>query len=331
MSLGAIDDSDTTFWNGAIVGETQGHDKPRLYRVPGAQVKAGRNLIAVRVLDSGGAGGLTGPALSLRLGEEKIALDGPWKIRIGAPLGDLPALPQPLNQNTPTTLYNGMIAPLVPAQIKGAIWYQGESNAGNARQYRTLLPALIRDWRARFGEPLPFYIVQLANFMPPDELPRNDPWPHLREAQSLTDKTVPDTGLAVTTDVGEAKDIHPKNKQDVGLRLALQALKKTYGQNVRADGPTLKSAEVRGGEIALKFDNAQGLTLKGEANRVFAVAGADGQYFWAGPTIQGDTVYLSTPDVPAPVHARFGWASNPRANLYNAAGLPASPFRTDGD
>ncbi len=334
LNLGNIDDDDATYWNGNLVGETRGYGNARNYTVPRNQVKAGVSVIAIRVLDSGGGGGLRS-AMSLGpAGESKrMSLDGDWKYHLGAALKDAPPFPRDTDQNTPTALYNGMIAPLLPGQIKGVIWYQGESNADRAKQYQTLLPTLIGDWRARFGAdagaPMPFYIVQLANFMAPDEQPRDDDWPRLREAQSLTAKNVPDTGIAVITDIGEENDIHPRNKQDVGLRLALAALKNTYGQNVQADGPTLRSAEIRGGEIALTFDHADGLMLKGDAARVFAVAGADGKYFWATPTIQGNTVYLLTPDVATPVSARFAWSNNPRANLYNSAGLPASPFRTD--
>ena len=332
LGLNRVDDDDATFWNGAVVGETRGYGNVRHYVVPGALVKAGRNSIAIRVLDTGGPGGLR-ESLSLKLagGDEEVSLNGAWKLRPGAKLSEMPPLPQDTDQNTPTSLYNGMIAPLLPGQIKGAIWYQGESNAGRAAQYQKLLPALIGDWRARFGGPLPFYIVQLAGFMAPDETPRDDAWPRLREAQDLTAKKVPRSGLAVITDIGEQDDIHPKNKRDVGLRLALLALKGTYGVNVEASGPTLQSARVAGGEIVLRFDHAAGLKLQGEADRVFALAGADGQFFWAGPTIQGNSIYISTPNVPAPLYARFAWSNNPRASLYNAAGLPAAPFRTDAD
>ena len=336
LNLGQIDDDDTTYWNGKVVGQTYGYGNARNYTIPGAQVKTGVNVIAIRVLDTGGGGGLRSEMSLGAKGESTtMTLDGDWKYHLGASLAQSPPLPRETDQNTATALYNGMISPLLPGQIKGVIWYQGESNEGRAKQYQTLLPTLIRDWRARFGAatgaPMPFYIVQLANFRTPNEQPGDDKWAYLREAQSLTAKNVPDTGIAVITDIGDTGDIHPKNKQDVGLRLALQALKNTYGQNVQADGPTLKSAEVRGGAIALTFDNADGLNIKGEANRVFAVAGADGKYFWANPTLNGNVITLDSPDVAAPLTARFGWSDNPRANLYNSAGLPASPFRTDKD
>ena len=331
VSLGNVDDDDTTFWNGVQIGETRGYGNQRKYKVPGALVKAGANLIAVRVLDTGGGGGLVGPDLSLSLAgsNETLSLNGDWKIQPSASLQELPARPRETDQNSPAALYNGMIAPLLPGQIKGAIWYQGESNAGRATQYQKLLPTLIGDWRARFGAPLPFYIVQLANYMAPDETPKNDDWPRLQEAQSLTAQRVPDSGIAIINDIGQANDIHPKNKQDVGLRLALVALKQTYGEDIEASGPTLQSVKPENGALVLKFDHAQGLNLKGDADHVFAVAGADGVYQWATPTLAGDTITLQSADVPAPQNARFAWSSNPRASLYNAAGLPASLFRTD--
>ena len=334
LNLGNIDDDDTTYWNGDLIGETRGYGNARNYTVSGAQVKAGVNVIAIRVLDTGGGGGLRSEMSFGPAGESKrMTLDGDWKYRLGASLKDAPPLPRETDQNTPTALYNGMISPLLPGQIKGVIWYQGEQNADRAKQYQTLLPTLIGDWRARFGAatgaPMPFYIVQLANFMAPNDQPGDDNWAYLREAQSLTAQNVPDTGIAVISDIGEENDIHPKNKQDVGLRLALAALHQTYGENIEYSGPTLKSVKVSGGALQLTFDHADTLTLKGDQNRVFAIAGADKKFRWATPQINGNTIMLSSPDVAAPLYARFGWSNNPRASLYNGAGLPASLFRTD--
>ncbi len=334
LNLGPIDDNDTTFWNGTSIGHTERYDAVRNYTVPGAQVKAGRNVIAVRVLDTGGGGGFGGDAsaMNLQRGTDAMPLNGPWKMQVGAALKDLPATPLPPNNpNAPTVLYNGMIAPLLPGAIKGAIWYQGEANAGRAKQYQTLLPTMIRDWRAKFATPLPFYIVQLANFMAPDDTPRDDGWPRLREAQSMTARNLPNTGIAIITDIGEEGDIHPKNKQDVGLRLALAALSQTYGEKIESSGPTLASATPMNGALQLKFSHAQGLNLKGDANRVFAIAGADKKFVWATPQIEGDTVTLKSAEVPKPMYARFAWSNNPRASLYNAAGLPADSFHTDKD
>lgn len=333
LDLGSVDDSDTTFWNGAVIGATTGWNKPRNYTIPGAQVKAGRNVIAVRVLDTGGGGGLAGPALSMRSGNESVSLGGAWKIQQGSDFKSLALMPKPIeNPNAPVVLFNGKIAPLLPAQIKGVIWYQGESNSDNhteSRQYRTLLPLLVKDWRAHFGAQTPFYIVQLANFKAPDDAPSNDPWPNTREAQLQTSQRLPNTPLIVTIDLGEEKNVHYPNKQEVGARLALSAFTNTYGAQVESSGPTFREVKAINGTLQLSFDHAQGLNLKGDVNRVFAIVGNDGKFAWATPQIAGNTVTLHSPDVPEPIYARFGWSNNPRAVLFNAAGLPASPFRTD--
>lgn len=333
LNLGAIDDSDTTYWNGAPIGATNDHQKERHYTVPSAQVKAGRNVIAVRALDTGGDGGFSGPALSMKSGADTVSLDGAWKVRQGPALQSLPLMPPRLDDpNAPEVLFNGKIAPLLPGQIKGVIWYQGESNADTAEeaeQYWTLLPLLVNDWRAHFGAQTPFYIVQLANFKAPDDVPGDDPWPHTREAQLQASQRLPNTPLVVTIDLGEENNVHYRNKQETGLRLALSALNNTYGVKVESSGPSLRSAKAANGMIQLIFDHAQGLNLKGDQNRVFAVAGADRKFHWATPQIVRNVVTLRSADVPTPVYARFGWSNNPRASLYNAAGLPASPFRTD--
>jgi sialate O-acetylesterase len=333
MNLGAIDDSDTTYWNGAQIGATDDHQKARHYTVPGAQVQAGPMVIAVRVLDLGGDGGFAGPALSLESGTDTLSLDGGWKVHQGPTLQSLPLQPQRLdNPNAPVVLFNGKIAPLLPEQLKGILWYQGESNAdtsAEAKQYRTLLPLLVNDWHAHFGAQVPFYIVQLAGFKAPDDIPSDDPWPNLREAQLQTSQRLPNTWLTVVIDLGVENNVHFPNKQEAGRRLALSALRHTYGLDVEADGPTLHGVKVAKDAIQLTFDHAQGLSLKGDADHVFAVAGADRKFYWATPEISGSTVTLRSVSVPAPIYARFGWSNFPRATLYNAAGLPASPFRTD--
>jgi sialate O-acetylesterase len=227
-------------------------------------------------------------------------------------------------------LYNGMIAPLIPYGIRGAIWYQGESNAGRAYQYRTLFPTMIENWRANWGEgDFPFYFVQLANFRQRKDEPDESAWAELREAQSLT-LSLPNTGQAVTIDIGEADDIHPRNKQDVGRRLARWALAKDYGKDIVYSGPAYRSMKRVGNKIVLQFDHVGGgLIAKGDTLEGFAIAGEDRQFVWADATIEGDTVVVSSPSVEEPVAVRYGWADNPAANLYNQAGLPASPFRTD--
>jgi sialate O-acetylesterase len=250
-------------------------------------------------------------------------------------LAQRPARPEPLEkdaQNTPTVLYNGMIAPLQPYAIKGVIWYQGESNVGRAAQYRTLFPALIRDWRARWGAGVPFLFVQLANFTPALPLPAESDWAELREAQAQA-LALPRTGMAVAIDVGDGADIHPANKQDVGHRLALVARQVAYAdKSVVAAGPTFQRMSVRGNQVRLTFTNlGAGLVLKSGNSTLsgFAVAGADQQFHWAAATLVGSEVVLTCAAVPVPVAVRYDWANNPLGNLYNKDGLPAVPFRTD--
>lgn len=248
----------------------------------------------------------------------------------GAPQTSADARPNRGNPNVPTVLYNGMIAPLEPMAIKGAIWYQGESNSGRAAQYRTLLPTMIRDWRSRFtGGDFPFLIVQLASFMRPSAEPQDSQWAELREAQAFAADTVGHSAIAVTLDLGNAMDIHPKNKQEVGARLALDALALGYGQEIEYSGPVYKEMSVDGNKVTLKFDHlGGGLASTGLAG--FAIAGEDNKFHWADAKIDHDTVIVSSKQVEHPTAVRYGWANNADlANLYNKAGLPAVPFRTD--
>ncbi|MFO1524133.1 MAG: sialate O-acetylesterase [Kiritimatiellia bacterium] len=228
-------------------------------------------------------------------------------------------------------LYNGMIAPLLPYAIKGAIWYQGESNAGRGYQYRALLPAMITDWRARFGVgDFPFYIVSLANFQQPPAQPSESDWAELREAQAMTAKNLKNCGLAVAIDIGDAVDIHPKNKMEVGRRLALAALAQVHGREVEYSGPWYKGMTVEDGRIRLAFDHAAGLAAKDGRLTGFAIAGEDRKFVWADAVIDGGTVVVSAVDVPKPVAVRYAWHANPVCNLVNAAGLLcAILFRTD--
>jgi len=231
-----------------------------------------------------------------------------------------------LNQNTPTVLFNGMIAPLVPFAIRGAIWYQGESNRTRAYQYRSLFPAMIADWRAHFGRgDFPFYFVQIAPYGYRGDTGQAA---ELREAQAMA-QSVRNTGMAVTMDIGNPKDIHPANKQDVGRRLALCALGQTYGEGVEWRGPTLRSTEVAGSTIRLNFDHAAGLTAGGGQPTCFTIAGKDQVFHPAVAVIEGEAVLVRSPAVGEPVAVRFAWGAADQPNLRNAAGLPASSFRTD--
>lgn len=337
LSLGPIDDIDTTWVNGVRVGSQSVWNEPRTYKIPAQILQAGRNVVAIRVLDTGGGGGLVGQADQLQLepsGGQVVSLAGPWRYRVSAALAETKPAPQRLdnNPNATTVLYNGMLAPLLPFAVKGAIWYQGESNAGRPAQYRTLLPTMIRDWRTRFGVgDFPFLVVQLANFMGVQQQPVEPGWAELREAQLLTALNDPHCGLAVTIDIGEANDIHPKNKQDVGARLALAARGIAYDQPVEYSGPEFKSIAVSGGTARLRFEHLGGglVARGGEPLKGFAIAGADKRFVFADARIDGDMVVVSSPAVREPVAVRYGWANNPVCNLYNKAGLPASPFRTD--
>jgi len=230
------------------------------------------------------------------------------------------------------SLYNAMIHPLVPYGIKGAIWYQGESNASRAFQYRTIFPAMIQDWRDQWDQgDFPFYLVQLANFRAREEAPTPDSdWAELREAQFMTLKALPNTGMASAIDIGEADDIHPANKQEVGRRLALWALNKDYYQfDVVPSGPLYKSHEIKDGKVIISFDYAEGLHAKYGDLGGFMIAAADKQFVWADAMIQGNQLVVSSAAVPEPQAVRYAWAINPVSTLYNGAGLPASPFRTD--
>ena len=244
--------------------------------------------------------------------------------RPGEPFG-------PGNPNAPAGLYNAMIAPLIPYGIQGAIWYQGESNAGRAYQYRTLFPAMIKNWRDDWGQgQFSFLFVQLANFMQTKPEPTESAWAELREAQSMT-LALPNTGMVVIIDIGDAVDIHPKNKQDVGKRLALWALADTYGKKLVYSGPIYKSMNVDCSSIILSFNHVGGgLVAKGGAElKGFSIAGKDRKFVWADAKIDGDKVIVSSEKVDMPVAVRYAWADNPVCNFYNQEDLPASPFRTD--
>lgn len=333
LCFGTIADVDTTWVNGVRVGGTDYFDEPRRYTVPANVVKVGRNVITLRIVNTGGGGFLGKPEeMSIcPMGDEGLArsLAGPWRVQETAARASTGAALVG-NPNISTVLYNGMIAPLIPFAIKGAIWYQGESNAERAYQYRTLLPAMIKDWRSRFGVgDFGFHIVSLANYKPVCDVPRESDWAELREAQALTAKALPNCGLALAIDIGNANDIHPKNKEDVGHRLALSALALTYGKAIEWSGPWYRSMELRGNSIRLTFDHAKsGLVAKGGKLAGFAIAGADRKFVWADAVIDGETVLVSSPAVPKPVAVRYGWDANPSCNLYNNDNLPTVPFRT---
>lgn len=322
-------------WNACSIPGYEGVVWARCtFDVPAALVKPGSNVLAIRVVNSGG-GGFFGPADQMKLypsGDESsaISLAVPWRVQetaaravTGAPLIG--------NPNACTVLYNGMIAPLITFAIKGAIWYQGESNASRAYQYSNLLQTMISDWRSQFGVgDFGFHIVSLANFMKTSDTPQESAWAELREAQAMAAKALPGCGIAMAIDIGDAADIHPKNKKEVGRRLALSALANTYGKDIEWSGPWYRSMEIQGGSILLSFDHAKsGLVARGGKLNGFAIAGAERKFVWADAVIEGNGVRVSSPQVPEPVAVRYGWADNPVCSLSNGAELPAVPFRTD--
>lgn len=334
LSLGAIADVDTTWINGQSVGRCDSYEVSRTYTVPAAGHRPGRNALTMRVMNKGG-GGFTAKPEELNIQPKDkdgapISLAGPWHIKASATLEETGA-PLAGNPSTPSVLYNGMIAPLIPYAIQGAIWYQGEANATDPARYRSLLPALIRDWRSRFasGE-FSFHIVSLANYQPPPAHDAASDWPGLREAQAMTAKQVPHCALVMAIDIGDAKDIHPKNKREVGRRLALSALANAHGRQIAWSGPWYKSMETTKQGIRLSFDHATGgLIAKGGPLIGFTIAGENQKFVAATATIDGETVLVSSPQVEKPVAVRYAWSPNPEGNLSNEANLPAVPFRTD--
>lgn len=333
LSLGPVDDIDNTYFNGVEVGHTEGWFTPRTYTIPADLVKAGTATLAIHIMDTGGDGGLTGKAdqLFIACGSDKQSLAGPWKYKPSLNILDCP--PRPVNMagnpNVPTVLYNAMLHPFVGYALRGAIWYQGESNVDRAFQYRELLPLMINDWRTQWNRPLDFYIVQLANYMRQQTAPEQSAWAELREAQMWTAEHLERTGIACAIDIGMERDIHPKNKQEVGRRLALSALAQTYGKKIAYSGPRYTHYQIEGSTIRLHFDHADGMKLPTAPS--FTIAGADQQFHWAKARVEGNTIVVWADEVAFPVAVRYAWANNPPTEslVYNADGLPMYPFRTD--
>lgn len=335
LGVARIDDTDTTFVNGQQVGHTENsYDALRAYAVPASALHAGRNVIAVKVLDTGGGGGIHGEADELYVqpqGGARRPIDGAWKFR--PERGTISAIDDKNLQ--PTLLYNVMIHPLQRYPVRGVIWYQGETNAKLAHnaavRYREQFPTMIRSWRADRSAPqLPFLWVQLANFDDHSDQGDTSPWALLRESQSKT-LSLPATGQAVIIDIGNPGDIHPTNKRDVGHRLALAARHVAYGERLVYNGPVFSGAQFADGAATLRFDlQGSALAVRGGGELTgFAVAGADRKFHAAQARIEGDRVVVRSPDVPQPVAVRYGWQGSPTANLVNREQLPASPFRSD--
>ncbi|MFK7908584.1 MAG: sialate O-acetylesterase [Chitinophagales bacterium] len=337
LGLGSIDDSDWSYINGHKIGGMLGaYNMPRVYKVEAENLKMGENTITVRVEDTGYGGGFHGVSedMFLKTNARVSSLAGDWKYKIGAILVADPEF-RPIH--TPTMLYNQMLHPILGYGIKGVIWYQGESNTHDekAYQYRYDFPTMIEDWRTRWGQgDFPFLFVQLANFMKAPEY-ANTPsnWAMLRESQSKTLETTAKTGQAVIIDIGEAEDIHPRNKQDVGKRLALSARKIAYGEDIVYAGPSYKSHKVKGNKVHIELEHiGSGLVVRNKYGYVngFAIAAKDQQFVWAKARIEGNEIVVWSDSIDVPIAIRYAWADNPGdVNLYNEEGLPACPFRTD--
>ncbi|MVM29010.1 sialate O-acetylesterase [Spirosoma sp. HMF4905] len=336
LFMGRIVDADSVFVNGVFAGTIGYQYPPRRYDLPANLLKAGKNTVVVRVINTNGKGGfIPDKRYELIADGQTIDLKGNWQYQVGAMMGPLPGTT--FFQYKPGGLFNGMIAPLVNYTIKGALWYQGEANVSNATDYAQLLPALIADWRQKWHQTgaapsdFPFLYVQLANYLPTNDQPAESQWAALREAQLKT-LSVPNTAMTVSIDVGEWNDIHPLNKETVGQRLALAAEKVAYGEkNLVYSGPLYQSMKRDGNKLTLTFSNVgSGLIAKGgEELKQFAIAGSDKHFVWATAKLKGNQVIVWSDQITEPIVVRYAWADNPEgANLYNKEGLPASPFTT---
>ncbi|MGI6242225.1 MAG: sialate O-acetylesterase [Prevotella sp.] len=335
LFLGGVDDDDITFYNGVEIGSSKTVMVSRQYTIPGHLVKPGKATIAVRINDTGGDIAIYGNYGKIYLENEKgekIDLSGIWKSRIALNVGDMPRMPRDLSSDTnvPGILYNTMIHPLKDYTIKGALWYQGETNDGRAYQYRDVLKLLVNDWRSQWGYNFPVYVAQLPNYRARQEKPGPSKWAEMRESQAKI-LELSNTGIATLLGLGEADNIHPKNKQEAAQRLALVAQAKTYSRNVDYSGPTLDSFKIDGNRVILYMQHAEGglKTINGEPLKGFQVAGFDHRFYWATAKIEGSRIIVTCPDVPYPLAVRYAWADNPDCNLINGAGLPAGTFRTD--
>ena len=331
LSLGTIDDDDITYFDGEQVGATVGYNINRLYTIPASLVKAGTSTITVRVADTQGDGGMYGDAnnVYMECNGQRVSLAGKWNYRIGLDMGkDLPVMPvSPDHSGHPAVLYNGMVYPLIKFPIQGVIWYQGESNVGRAKQYNTLFKTLINDWRRQWGINLPFYFVQISSYEQPEAVQPNSQWAFLREAQADA-LHLDNTGMVVTTDIGHPTDIHPKNKQEVGRRLALNALSGTYHKPMVADAPVMTNYNIDGNRVILHFN--QPLEKPTEPIKGFIVAKPNGEFVlgeatWLNPT----TIAISADGVAMPMAVRYNWSDYAEGNLFDTSGLPVAPFRTD--
>jgi sialate O-acetylesterase len=343
--LGRIIDADELYINGTLVGNTTYQYPQRRYNVPANLLKAGMNIFVVRVTNTNGKGGFVpDKPYCIFSGNDTVDLKGYWHYKVG--LVNRPfaggGFGGGINaQGQPAALFNAMVSPVVQFNIKGILWYQGESNAGKPQEYGALLTALINDWRTKWNNTsIPFLYAQLPGFMDYNYLPSESNWAILRETQLKT-VSIPNTAMAVTIDLGEWNDIHPDNKKDVGIRLAIAARKLAYKEELIYSGPLYQSAQTEGNKIIISFQHTGSglITNDGEEPGDFAIAGADKKFVWAKAKIENNKVVVWSDEITAPFYVRYAWADNPvNPNLFNkearpdgtvGLGLPASPFRTD--
>ncbi|MCI0522146.1 MAG: sialate O-acetylesterase [Bacteroidales bacterium] len=333
LRLGNIVSKDVTYFNGVKVGNTTNKNDARKYIVDGSLVRAGKNIITIRVLNEYGEGGfIRDKPYTLEIGDLLIDLRGDWHYKMSVSTKPLRREDATRFQDAGSSMYHGMLEPLIGYAIKGVIWYQGESNVSRATEYRILFPDLIKNWREEWGQgDFPFLFVQLANKNVVKTVPGESNLASLQEAQAMA-LSLPNTGMAVANDIGEWNDVHPLNKSDVGYRLSLAARKVAYGEDLVYSGPTYESMQIAGDTIIISFSNkGSGLTVKGGGElKHFSIAGEDKNFVWAEARIEGDKVIVWNKNVVSPAAVRYAWADNPAgANLYNKEGLPASCFRTD--
>lgn len=336
LSMGTLVHNDQVYVNGVFVGTTGYEYPPRRYQIPAGVLRKGKNTIAVRLNAPAGNGEfIKDKPYKIIADAAEIDLTGEWKYKVGTDMSEVMKYEQRLkNRRTAGSgLYNGMIHPIRDYKVKGAIWYQGESNSGRPQTYNALMTALVENWREAWDMPdMPFLLVQLPNFMQKHPQPTDSGWARIREAQLQAFKNIPNTALAVIYDVGEWNDIHPLDKKTMAQRLFLGARKVVYGEKVTSSGPVYRDMKIDGDKIIISFtETGKGLAVRnGKVLKHFAIAGEDQQFVWADAVIKGNTVVVSSKDVPNPVAVRYAWADNPDdANLINKDGLLASPFRTD--
>lgn len=339
VQMGRIVDADVFYLNSQQIGTTGYQYPQRRYSIPEGLLKSGKNVIVIRVTNQQNKGGFVpDKPYTIIAGPDTIDLKGEWQFKVGEvyPPVNFNTADRPraiIAQNSPAALYNAMVAPAISFKVKGFLWYQGEANTGRAREYAQLLPALVSNWRERWKEKdAPFIWAQLPGFMDRTYLPSESQWAALREAQ-LQSLQVPNTAMAITIDLGEWNDIHPDNKKDVGVRMALAAKRIAYGDTgVVYSGPLYQSWLIEGDKIIIQFKHTGSglISIDGEELSQFAIAGSDAKFVWAHAKIDGNKVIVWSDEIKEPRYVRYAWADNPEgANLYNREGLPASPFRTD--